>query len=279
MILELREDIAAAWQGRDVFAQVQAQQGEIYRAREGRRTLRFELDGQGYFLKLHQGVGWGEIVKNLLQLRWPVLGADNEYRAIRALETLGLHTLSIAGYGRRGWNPARQLSFLLTDELVDTLSLEDIGRHWSRQPPRLAFKRQLIERVAEIARDMHAAGINHRDFYLCHFLLPRAAAEAQVLAAHPLYLMDLHRAQIRQRVPRRWRIKDLGGLYYSALDIGLSRRDVLRFLRHYCGGRLPRDGEWRMWCAVRHRAARIYRRDHGCEPQSTAWTSMAPRQP
>ncbi|MDH3641843.1 MAG: lipopolysaccharide core heptose(I) kinase RfaP, partial [Gammaproteobacteria bacterium] len=31
----------------------------------------------------------------------------------------------------------------------------------------------------------------------------------------------------------RWLVKDLGGLYYSAMDIGLTRRDVLRFLVWY----------------------------------------------
>src|SRR5690606_4611652 len=46
-------------------------------------------------------------------------------------------------------------------------------------------------------------------------------------------LIDLHRAQVRPSVPRRWRDKDLAGLYFSALDIGLTRRDRLRFLKHY----------------------------------------------
>ena len=31
----------------------------------------------------------------------------------------------------------------------------------------------------------------------------------------------------------RWRNKDLAALYFSALDIGLTRRDKLRFLRSY----------------------------------------------
>ncbi|HCV79271.1 MAG TPA: lipopolysaccharide core heptose(I) kinase RfaP, partial [Pseudomonas sp.] len=30
-----------------------------------------------------------------------------------------------------------------------------------------------------------------------------------------------------------WRDKDLAGLYFSALGIGLTRRDFLRFLRGY----------------------------------------------
>lgn len=272
--LELRDDIAAAWREQDPFAAAQRQQGRIFRDKEGRRTLRFELDGRGYFLKLHEGVGWGEIVKNLLQLRLPVIGASNEYHAIRALEKLSIDTLSVAAYGRRGINPATQLSFLITDELVAVESLEDFCGRWPQQPPGFALKRALILRLADMARRLHGAGINHRDFYLCHFLLDVATpVTAANLHAHPLYLMDLHRAQIRARVPRRWRIKDLGGLYYSALHIGLTRRDVLRFMRAY--SQLPlrqllRD-ELPLWRAARARAARIYQRDHGHAPSSAAW--------
>ncbi|MNF62293.1 Lipopolysaccharide core heptose(I) kinase RfaP [compost metagenome] len=48
-----------------------------------------------------------------------------------------------------------------------------------------------------------------------------------------LSLIDLHRAQSRERTPVRWRDKDLAGLYFSALNIGLTRRDKLRFLKTY----------------------------------------------
>jgi hypothetical protein len=35
------------------------------------------------------------------------------------------------------------------------------------------------------------------------------------------------------RTPRRWRDKDLAALYFSVLDIGLTQRDLLRFLVAY----------------------------------------------
>jgi heptose I phosphotransferase len=46
-------------------------------------------------------------------------------------------------------------------------------------------------------------------------------------------VIDLHRAQTRPTITRRWRNKDLAALYFSALDIGLTRRDKLRFLKGY----------------------------------------------
>lgn len=268
--LYLRDDLAASWRD-DPFRCAQAQQGEIFRNKEGRRTLRFSSGERGYFLKLHQGIGWGEVFKNLLQARLPVTGARNEYEAIRALERLGIDTLGVAGFGVRGRNPARQLSFLVTDELTDVVSLEDLCRNWPAQPPPPAVKWALIRRLARISRTLHGAGINHRDYYLCHFLLAGGApVDAEAATRQPLHLIDLHRAQIRSRVPRRWQVKDLGALYYSALDIGLTRRDVLRFLRAYFEPESLRELLARQLPLLRQiqaRAGAIYRRDFGREPR------------
>ncbi|MDD2224497.1 MAG: lipopolysaccharide core heptose(I) kinase RfaP, partial [Pseudomonas sp.] len=78
---------------------------------------------------------------------------------------------------------------------------------------------------------MHRAGVNHRDCYICHFLLH---TDQPVSAdSFRLSVIDLHRAQTREHTPKRWRNKDLAALYFSALDIGLTRRDKLRFLREY----------------------------------------------
>jgi heptose I phosphotransferase len=73
-------------------------------------------------------------------------------------------------------------------------------------------------------------GVNHRDFYICHFLLH---LPTRTLTSAKLSMIDLHRAQVREQTPRRWRDKDLAALYFSALDIGLTRRDILRFLKTY----------------------------------------------
>jgi len=225
------EPFLSAWRGRDPFAAVEKLEGEVFRELEARRTLRTEVAGRAYFVKIHRGVGWAEILKNLFSLRLPVLGASNEWRAIRRLEELGVDTMRAVAFGQRGRNPATQHSFIVTEELAPTISLEDFCRDWPSVPPAPRLKRALIERVAEMAGRMHRGGVNHRDFYICHFLLhldPKPTAQALKLS-----IIDLHRAQVRERLPRRWRDKDLASLYFSALDIGLTRGDVLRFLRVY----------------------------------------------
>lgn len=208
-------------------------EGQEYRNPQGanRRTLRFEVAGKGYFLKLHWGVGWQEILKNLLSLRLPVIGAANEWRAIQRLEALGVETMRLAAYGKEGWNPATQRSFVVTRELENTISLEDYCRDWARHPPPFAHKQRLLRRVAAMTRELHQNGVNHRDLYICHFLL-RLPWDGREENLH-LYLIDLHRVQLRNHVPRRWRAKDVGSLLFSASHIGLTRRDVWRFLREY----------------------------------------------
>jgi len=229
--VQLEEPFRSLWAGRDPFEAVEDLKGEVFRELEARRTLRTVVDGRGYFVKIHRGVGWGEIFKNLACLRMPVLGAGNEWRAIHLLEQRGVDTMCGVAFGQRGDNPATQHSFIVTEELVPTISLEDYCGDWLANPPPVAMKRALIRRVADMARRMHESGVNHRDFYICHFLLhlePAPTPENLKLS-----LIDLHRAQIRSRTPRRWRDKDLASLYFSALNIGLTRRDILRFLRLY----------------------------------------------
>ena len=236
--------------------------GEIFREPPGagRRTLRFEQDGRGYFLKLHWGVGWREIFKNLFSLRLPVLGAGNEWRALQRLDALGIETMHLAAYGEAGWNPARRRSFVITRELQNTISLEDYCLDWEKAPPRPAIKWALIRRVAEMTARMHAHGMNHRDLYICHFLLQQPW-DGRPEGLH-LYLIDLHRVQIRSAVPRRWLVKDLAALYFSALHIGLTRRDLLRFMRWYNGQRASeslRGGSERLWREAEQRALHLER--------------------
>ncbi len=267
MIVHLDRVIAEAWAGDDPFAQAQRQQGKVFRDKEGRRTVRFAVGARRYFLKLHRGVGWGEVFKNLLQLRLPVVSARNEWRAIAKLHELGVPTMSAVGYGCRGFNPAKRLSFLITEELRDTLSLEDLCAEWARHPPCFALKLALITQVAEIARTLHENGVNHRDFYLCHLLADISLRRENLNRENlRLYVVDLHRAQVRKETPTRWMVKDLGGVYFSALGIGLTSRDVLRFMRVY--SRTNTRGvmkERALWSKVARRAKRIYRRDFGCE--------------
>jgi len=246
--------------GDETFAHIMALKGHVYRALEGRCTQRIELGGQGYFLKQHHGVGWKEIVKNILQLRLPIVGAKNEWLALQRLQQLDIPTMQVMAYGEKGFNPARRESFLLTKELTNVISLEDLSRDWLVSPPKPMFKRALIKEVARMVRVIHANGLNHRDCYICHFLWDTTSS-----ANMPrIYLIDLHRAQLRTETPERWVIKDLAGLYFSSKDIGLTSRDLWRFIREYrlqtLGDTLTKERTF--WKKVKQRGDKTYQK-HG----------------
>lgn len=250
-MLMLREPFDSAWQGQDIYRLLRHMDGRVYREKEGRRTFRFEFEGRGYFAKVFSGIGWPALAASLLKFRRPVTSAENEWRAIERLETIGIPTMRLAGYGRRGRNPAHSESFIITEELQPTVSLEDYCRDWPASPPAPALKRALIRRVAQIARALHIHGISHRDLYICHFLLDTAVApldDEGRLAR--LFLIDLHRAAQHRRLKRRWRVKDIAGLFFSSLDIGLTRGDRLRFIASYSD---------RPWREALHREKRFWR--------------------
>lgn len=249
--------------GEDAFEQVFAADGKTYRDFKGRKTLRFEHAGKGYFLKRHPGVGWAEIFKSFLSLKIPVLGAKDEHDAILALEGMGIQTMTIAGYGVRGNNPATTESFIITEEIKDSISLEDLVLNPEGYPVSPSVKRALIQKVAIIARTMHQNGVNHRDFYLCHFLLPlKWLREKPSDFDPPLYVIDLHRTQIRSVVPQRWLEKDLAGLHFSSMDAGLTSRDRLRFLSCYEDKQIRVAVSYRpaFWVKVDGKAIKLYRK-------------------
>lgn len=215
--------------GSQPFERVNNLNGDIYRSTQRRQTLRFEFNNKGYFIKIHRGVSLYEILKNIVLLRLPVCGAINELKALQRLDALGVCSMRLSAFGERGVLPTSKTSFIITEELAPTVSLEDFTRNWRTDPPVPALKFSLINAVATIVRRMHHGGMNHRDLYLCHFLL-----HIPLDPHNPkLSIIDLHRAQIRKIVPTRWRNKDLAALYFSALDIGLTQRDLFRFLETY----------------------------------------------
>lgn len=232
-----------------------ALQGEVFRERPGRCTSRVKLEDRAIFVKAHYGVGWPELIKNWVVGKRAIVDAVPEWRALRRLRAVGVGAPEPLALAVQGWNPARRRSAVAMQALDGLVSLEtlcDQGRgrdaHW---------RRAAVAAVAQMVRRLHGAGINHRDLYLCHFLLDPALAAPRF---DDMHLIDLHRAQCHKAVPPRWRLGDLAALYHSALDCGLQRRDVLRFLRVYLGAdwraRLAADAPF--WHAVRRRAAALY---------------------
>lgn len=262
----LRDELIVAWKDQNVFALMETMRGDIARELKDRQTLRFEVNGQGYYRKWHRGVGWSEILKNILQLRLPVLGAKNEWDALNKLHALNIPSLIAVAYGVRGANPARQQSFVVTRELTDMIQLDHF---FEQNIVSFKAKRRILSRVAGIARELHVAGMNHRDFYLCHFMLKKSFLDSQDESPE-IYLVDLHRAQLRPTIPERWLIKDLGGLLFSSLNLQFTLRDYLYFLKMYFAQdlRFLLKEQESMLKKITARAIKTYCRDFGHAPRN-----------
>ena len=236
-----------------LFEDAMSLQGEIFREVESRRTLKFRSGSRSYFAKLHFGVGWAEIFKNLFQFRLPVLGAENELLAIKKLKDLGIDTLTPVAFVSEGGNPAKVRSCIITKALENTKSLEEMAEQDAIND---RLRRKLVIKIAQIARNMHEHGINHRDFYICHFLMEKDSVPDEN-DVPMLFLIDLHRAQVRSKTPKRWRVKDVSGLLFSGIDAGVTRTDLFRFMKVYSGKTLRKTmtegkplGELLLWDCI-----------------------------
>jgi heptose I phosphotransferase len=253
--LFIREDLREYIPRKEVYTFIASLEGEEFRALESRRTIATEFGGKRYFVKYHRGIPTAEVFKNLIQLRLPIVSARNEWRAISRLHELGILAPRIAAYGKRGSLPQTCESFIVTEDVGTQLNLEDLTRDWGTNPPPFAEKLALIEEVADISQLMHRHGICHRDFYICHFLI----SGQKNTAGKKLTLIDLHRALVKKNLAKRWLIKDVGSLYFSALDLGLTRRDLLRFIRLYSGVslRVALKEQQGFWDEVLQRAMKL----------------------
>lgn len=230
----------------DAFKALMQMSGKAFRDVRGRKTIQVALGGKSYFIKQHFGVGWAEILKNLIAFKKPILGAMTEVSAIQKLNDIGIPTTPLVAYGQRGRNPATMQSFVMTEDLGEIITVEDLCADWQGYPQ--SFKQALMQAMAELAAKLHGAGLAHRDFYLCHFVLKKQDFDSAGASVANLHLIDLHRMLQGQASSGRAVMKDIAGLYFSAMQYGLTAQDLEIFRQHY----LPQNAAF--WAQVESRA-------------------------
>lgn len=235
------------------FADFMAVEGTPVARKRGRTVVRFTLEERAFYLKRNTW-HWGEFWKTLLHLHLPPRSACQEWQGIRAVQRAGIATVPAVAMGEQARFNMEVASFTLTEELYGAIPLEQIIRKEWRIPLRgepLARKRRLIQAVAQMVRRLHAAGLWHQDLYLGHFLLDREDT---------LFLIDVQRVRSAPVVPRRYLIKDLAQLAYSAQECGgLTRADRLRFLSVYLGKSRLAGQERGLICRIEAKSAQISR--------------------
>lgn len=201
-----------------------------------RNTVKLVLDeGHGkstFFLKRHTSPSVKEYLKLLTRFSWPK-SAFNEWLAIIRFHQIGIPTMIpvAAGVKRNRLGLVRE-SFVLTQEIRDAYRLDHYLAKWLRRPlskEEIQKKRRLIRQLAQLTRKMHTMGLNHRDYYLCHIFIRNTEEDGDF----ELFVIDLHRVDIRKKVGNRWIVKDLAALYFSSLELPIHTTDRIRFFKLY----------------------------------------------
>lgn len=218
--------------------------GVCLRVLPERENWRLELltaaGRRGAFLKKHRQRTSGRRRDAAVSDGMPSAGMLEAHRAWQ-LRRAGIATVRPIAWGQRQRDDGCLESFVLTEELAGWLPLHDFVRNrFAPLATRPALGRDralesLLREVAATTAALHRLGYNHRDLYCCHFFVREPSP-----GRFEVCLIDLERVQHRTHFRRRWLVKDLAQLAYSAPRDRIGCRDRLRFLRHYFGA--PRLG-------------------------------------
>lgn len=233
--------------------------GSAVKTKPSRSVVSFELGGDKatapttFYLKRHQ-LGFIEALR-AAAARGGSEDARNEWEKLHLLKELGIPTMTPVAFGERLRLGLPLESLTLTLGLAGTEKLTEYLPGLARDRAGMegvAKKRELIKRVADLAREFHSMGLNHQDFYLVHILYRLATGE--------LFLADLQRVKHRTSLPVRWRVKDLAELAFSAGECSsITRTDFLRFIKRYLSKDRLGRGERALIRKVTAKSARIAR--------------------
>ncbi|MFP4104794.1 MAG: lipopolysaccharide kinase InaA family protein [Phycisphaerae bacterium] len=197
--------------------------------------------------------------------------AGNEFRNIETVRTANVPTMLPVIVGEE-FSDGRHVRGYLLVTVVPGAMMECVLDRWlvenAGNPERLS---ELDEKLVDIVRKFHRAGLAHQDLYSCHFILNDSGDELEI------NLIDFGRLRQPAAGPSRWyaRLKDLAQLRYS-MPPRWIRRSWGTFLRSYlgcCGG--IRSLWWRpaIWLKMRAIRRHAARRRARMESQSGKGTS------
>ena len=156
------------------------------------------------------------------RVRWHIkryrgAGADEEAKAIRLLIDAQIPTLTLVGWGATGDGR----SFVITEDLAGYEPADKLIEGG------MPFDR-ILEPTADLSAKLHAAGLHHRDLYLCHFLVKRDEP-ADVRLIDAARVARLGSVFTRQR----WIKKDLAQFWYSTLSLPLTDEQRQTWMTRY----------------------------------------------
>lgn len=183
--------------------------------------------------------------------------AYHERAMIQSLSAARIGVPQVVGWSERMAGPYERRSALVTLGIVGQTLEKFVPKHFSRsaRDGELAERRSWIRDLGEVIGRFHREGFCHRDLYLCHIFIGIQSGRRPVFT-----LIDLARCFRVGWFRRRWIVKDLASLNYSA-GSEVSRSDRMRFLMRYLSTNQLDAGQKKLVRQVLAKTQRIARHD------------------
>jgi len=196
-----------------------------------RSRLRFEIDSPPttLFLKRYDSPPILVQLRNWLSARRRISCGLFDFEPTIKLTAAGINTPKIISYGERRGIFFEKRSFIITEKIPDAESLEWRLPDCFNTPPTvesLKLRRNFIAQLAAFVKKFHETKYRHRDLYFSHIFYDDNGR---------FYLIDLARTFRPGLFAKRFRIKDIAQVYYSAQGRYFSKTDRLRFYLGYTG--------------------------------------------
>lgn len=166
-------------------------------------------------------------IKNWLGARGRTSCAMIEFNTASRLKEFGINTPKTLCCGEQWGKIFEKRSFIITEKIPDAESLERRLPECFAAPAtadNLQHRRNFITSLAEFVARFHKTGYRHRDLYFSHIFHDDS---------NRFYLIDLARAFRPILLGRRFQIKDIAQLHFSAPGRLFSNTDRLRFYLRY----------------------------------------------
>ncbi len=196
-----------------------------------RSRLQFEVNSPltTLFLKRYEKPPILVQLKNWLLTRSFKSCGFIELEHINKLAEAGIKTPKVVSYGQRRGLFFEKKSFVITEKIPNAESMERRLPDFFSVPAtveKLKLRRNFIDQLADFIKRFHETNYRHRDLYFSHIFYSDSG---------DFYLIDLARAFKPIILRRRFQIKDIAQLYYSAPAENFSNTDRLRFYLSYIG--------------------------------------------
>jgi tRNA A-37 threonylcarbamoyl transferase component Bud32 len=180
---------------------------------------------------------WLSLVRQTGAMRSWIMGQGLRERCLPSPRPLAVfHRLD---HGR----PAE--GYLLVEKVESACDLKEFVDELEQRPltDRLPIKRQAIERLASLVRELHRRRLSHRDLKASNILVARDETEQP-----KFWLIDLVGVRRHRELGQLRMVRNLTRLHVSFhRDPAISRTDKLRFLRVYLQWGLFGRKRWKEW--------------------------------